>query len=62
MKEPLTSPSPVFRRKDASIPLDPGVVSALLNLLPDPAMVVQKNQALVYAANSAFFRLTSYSQ
>lgn len=62
MKDISPITQPVFRRKEPTIQPDVNLFAALLNLLPDAALIVHCTLGSVYCANSAFFRLTAFSQ
>jgi signal transduction histidine kinase len=62
MKDISPITQPIFRRKPPGIQPDANTLGALLNSLPEAAVIVHRSQGVVYTANSAFYRLTAFSQ
>lgn len=56
---PITQP--IFRRRGPNFQLDANTVGALLNVLPEAAILVSRGQGVIATANNAFFRMTAFS-
>ncbi|HZW02683.1 MAG TPA: PAS domain-containing protein [Anaerolineaceae bacterium] len=62
MKDISPITQPIFRRRGPNLQLDANSIGSLLNAMPVAAILVSRNQGIIATTNSAFLRLTAFSQ